>query len=276
MRSFYQNLGTFLLILLCMVPLACGEGPPAEAPAPSAASTPAKETPPPAPAPPQISPQEVVDRLHQGVDVSVHSGAVDWQAVADAGHHYAYLKATEGVDLKDSAFDDHWQRAKEAGLVRGAYHFYVTEDDPEEQAQFFIENVELRPGDLVPVVDVEVLGHGTEPGLPNRLRRFLEIIEDHYGVKPMIYTSPNFWNRHVATNFGDYPLWIAEYGVEQPQLPNGWDDWHLWQWEDDPQVPGVEKDADRSHLNRERSDLHRLVIPGPAATEEASGPEVES
>lgn len=267
-------MGTLLLLLLCALPLACGDAPPVEEPAEVSEaaedSQNAPEAPP--PPPPQISLQEIVDRLHQGVDVSVHSGAVDWAAVVEAGHHYTYLKATEGVDLKDTAFDDHWQRAKDAGLVRGAYHFYVTEDDPEEQAQFFIENVELEAGDLVPAVDVEILGHNTEPGLPNRLRRFLEIIEDHYGVKPLIYTSPNFWDRHMADDFGDYPLWVAEYGVDQPRLPKGWDDWHLWQWEDDPQVPGVEKDADRSHLNRERSDLHRLVIPGPAASAEGVRP----
>jgi lysozyme len=204
MERHHQNLGALILILLFTLASACAESPPtAEQTVPSEAEEAAAEAPPPPPPAPQISPEEVVGRMHQGVDVSMHSGAVDWQAVAGAGHHYAYLKATEGVDLKDSAFDEHWRRAKEAGLVRGAYHFYVTEDDPEEQAQFFIRNVELQPGDLIPAVDVEVLGHGTEPGLPNRLRRFLEILEAHYGVKPLLYTSPNFWDQHMAHDFGD-------------------------------------------------------------------------
>ena len=200
-------------------------------------------------------------KLHQGLDVSWHSGTVDWQQVAAAGHGFAFVKATEGVDAKDAAFDAHWPAMKAAGLVRGAYHFYVTEDDPEAQARFFIDNVVLIPGDLAPVVDIELLGHGTEPGLADRLRTFLRRLEQHYGVKPVIYTAPNFWNQYLGEGFGEYPLWVAEYGVDTPRLPQGWDDWHLWQWQGDAAVPGVEKGADLSRVNRDGQALAALVIP---------------
>lgn len=221
--------------------LASGDSPPASEPAPAAEPS-------------------IGERLHLGVDVSGHSGEVDWVEVAAAGHTYAFVKATEGVDLKDPAFDEHWEALKKAGLVRGAYHFYVTEDDPEEQARFFIETVALEPGDLAPVVDIELIGHGTEPGLPGRLQRFLVLLEQHYGVRPIIYTSPDFWDQHLTPDFGHYPLWVAEYGVTEPRLPQGWDHWHLWQWQGDATIPGVEHTADRSHLNREAPSLERLVV----------------
>jgi len=120
------------------------------------------------------------------------------------GHSFAFIKASEGVDLADPDFGANWTAAGEAGLVRGAYHFYVTEDDPEQQARLFIETVQLEPGDLAPVVDIELIGHGTPPGLPDRLRRFLELLEQRYGVRPIIYTSPKFWNTHFMG---------ARYGV---------------------------------------------------------------
>jgi len=207
------------------------------------------------------TPAEVVAELHHGVDVSGHSGTVDWEEVRAGGHTFAFVKATEGVDLEDPAFDDHWPRLQETGLVRGAYHFYVTEDDPEAQARFFIDNVVLEPGDLAPVVDVELIGHDTPPGLADRLRSFLEILEGHYGVEPIIYTSPKFWNTHLGEGFGDHPLWVAEYGVEEPAVPAGWEEWHLWQWQGDAEVPGVEKGADLSRVNRSGVDLSALVIP---------------
>lgn len=191
-----------------------------------------------------------------GIDVSHYSGAVDWQEVARAGYVFAYVKATEGVDSADPSFKDHWGRLAEAGLLRGAYHFYVTEDDPDEQARFFLDTVEHRSGDLVPVVDVEIIGHDTAPGLADRLRRFLEIVEGELDVRPMVYTEPNFWDAHLSAEFGHHPLWVAEYGTDQPRLPKGWSRWTLWQWTQDAEVPGVEKGADLSRLHPELELSH--------------------
>lgn len=215
------------------------------------------------------APPVVVDpgRLHLGLDLSGHSGSVDWRAIVEAGHSFAFIKATEGVDLEDPDFDLHWPAMKEAGIVRGAYHFFVTEDDPEAQARFFIEHVTLEPGDLAPVVDVELIGHNSPPGLPGRLKKWLALVEAHYGVKPIIYTTAEFWDEHFTDEFGDHPLWVAEYDVEEPRLPAGWKQWHLWQWKDDAPVPGVEKGADLSRVNRSGVDLSTLLIPATTLTE---------
>ena len=37
----------------------------------------------------------------RGIDVSHHQGEIDWAKVAGAGVRFAYLKATEGRDLRD-------------------------------------------------------------------------------------------------------------------------------------------------------------------------------
>jgi len=215
------------------------------------------------PTPVQSTPAQPAAGLHHGIDVSSHSGAVDWKAVRGEGHSFAFIKASEGVDLADPDFGTNWRAAGDAGLVRGAYHFYVTEDDPEQQARLFIATVDLEPGDLVPVVDIELIGHGTPSGLADRLRRFLELLEQRYGVQPIIYTSPKFWNTHFGEGFGHYPLWIAEYGVDEPTIPDGWEEWHLWQWQGDVDVEGVEKSADLSRVNLRVDDLHRLLVPHP-------------
>ncbi|HEX9749838.1 MAG TPA: GH25 family lysozyme [candidate division Zixibacteria bacterium] len=200
-------------------------------------------------------------RLHKGIDVSFHSGSVDWTAVAAQEFTFAFLKATEGDDLRDPSFGSHWSEVKSAGMARGAYHFYVTEDDPDTQAQLFIGVVELEPGDLAPVVDIELIGHHTQPGLKARLKRWLDVVESHYGVKPIIYTSPKFWNEHLGPEFGDYPLWIAEYEVDEPKVPSGWSTWHLWQCVGDTSVPGVEKGADITRLNHEAIRFSELIVP---------------
>ena len=205
--------------------------------------------------------ETIVGKLEHGIDVSCHAGEVDWDTIASQGYTFAFVKATEGDNLKDSLFDDHWAALKRKGITRGAYHFYVTEDNPEEQARFFIESVKLEPGDLVPVVDIELIGHDTQAGLAERLKTWLDIVEKHYGVKPIIYTSTHFWDAHLSADFGDYPLWLAEYDVDQPHLPQGWENWHLWQWKEDAELAGVEKGADLSRVNRDAEKLTVLLVP---------------
>ena len=201
-----------------------------------------------------------------GIDVSHHSGAVDWGVVAEHGLGFVYLKATEGIDDADPQYLSHHLAVGELGVPRGAYHFFVSEDDPDEQARFFLSQARFETGDLVPVVDVEVLGHGTSGDLNDRLRRILRILESTVGAKPMIYTNARFWDAHFAPDFGDYPLWIAEYEVDTPTLPAGWKEWSLWQFEGDATMPGIEKGADRSRL-REGLDIESLRIPQPAHVE---------
>jgi len=209
----------------------------------------------------------------RGIDVSHHSGEVDWHQVAAAGYDFAYVKATEGVDALDPKFAEHWRALAELDVYRGAYHFYVSEDDPEEQARFFLDTVDWRPGDLRPVVDVELIGHGTEPGLADRLRRFVEIVEKEVGVAPVVYTMPNFWDANLGAGFEEYPLWVAEYGVAEPRLPERWDGWHIWQHAEDQEVSGVEKGADLSRVHPDVDFRTLLISPATEADEPKPDPQ---
>lgn len=186
----------------------------------------------------------------QGFDVSHFNHTVDWGQVAGAGFDFVYVKATEGVDSGDPNFAENWRGAADAGLARGAYHFYVTEDDPRDQAHFFISTVpESDRGELIPVVDVEVVGHGTRAGWVPDLQIFLDVVEERFGSPPMIYTGPKFWNTKVSSEaFGDYPLWIAEYGAPKPTVPAGWSSWTVWQFATEQSVEGVVNGVDLNKL----------------------------
>ncbi|MEZ5313524.1 MAG: glycoside hydrolase family 25 protein [Thermoanaerobaculia bacterium] len=203
-----------------------------------------------------------------GIDVSHHSGAIDWDVVAGHEFRFVYLKATEGIDDADPMFEAFRGALDRIRVPRGAYHFFVSEDDPDEQARFFLAQAKIGPGELVPVVDVETIGHGTTGDLSRKLRRILERIEEEVGARPMIYTTARFWNAHFEPTFGSYPLWVAEYGVDEPELPAGWQEWTLWQYQGDAEIPGIEKGADRSRL-RPGLELDSLLVParrgGPAA-----------
>lgn len=181
-----------------------------------------------------------------GVDVSHHSGTVDWATVKAEGYHFAFTKATEGVDWVDPMLIENLRGIKQAGMVRGAYHFYVVGDDPNDQAQNFIKHTPLDPGDFIPVVDIETANHKeSDMLLAGELRLFLDALEQHYGVTPAIYTGLNFWKKHLGSDdFSRYPLWIAQYEVTQPTLPEPWTGYWLWQSAQDQAVGGIEKGAD--------------------------------
>ena len=186
---------------------------------------------------PTISLDRPSDRALPGLDVSYHSGRVDWAAAVAGGNRFGLTLATAGVDFCDPFFFAHWEGMRQAGLLRGAYHFFVAEDDPEQQARHFLAHVTFEPGDLAPVVDIESRKRPVAD-LSARLKRFLAIVEEAVGTKPIIYTGPSFWRSNMTDAFGEYPLWIAEYGVDSPSVPEGWTRWHLWQWRGDVELPG--------------------------------------
>lgn len=185
----------------------------------------------------------------RGVDVSHFQGAVAWDEVAAAGNSFAFAKATEGLDAFDSEFASNWQGIKAAGMLRGAYHFFRADDDGTEQARFFLSKVEFQANDMA-VVDVELLDGVSSQQLLGRLRAFLQEVRQSTGRQAVIYTDINFWNAlDAGDEFSDHPLWIAEYGVEEPKLPNGWNGWTFWQHSQTSTVPGITGDADSNVFN---------------------------
>lgn len=197
-----------------------------------------------------------------GIDVSHHQGEIDWKAVKATERQeypirFVFMKATEGGDYKDRRFADNFSQAGEMGLVRGAYHFYNPNTDPIRQADFFISQVKLQKGDLAPVLDIERKPRN-KVQLQADLKKFLNRLEQHYGVKPIIYTSYKYMERYLdAPEFRDYPLWIAHYYVDVLSYEGTW---QFWQHTDYGTVPGIEENVDLNVFNGSLEELQRFTL----------------
>lgn len=200
--------------------------------------------------------------LAAGIDVSEDQGTVDWPSVAAAGVCFAFIKATDGQDYVDPKFKQNWAGAKAAGLLRGAYHFFRAEDSPEVQAQWFWQTVGAA-SELPMVVDVEESMNQTVEVVAANLQTFLATLQQWTGnQKPMIYTMPDFWNSLGTDAFGGFPLWVAEYGVNQPRVPNGWTQWSFWQNSESGTVAGIQGSVDLDVFSGPLSALQQAYPAG--------------
>jgi lysozyme len=196
----------------------------------------------------------------QGIDVSHAQQTVDWNAVRQAGKVFVFIKATDGITYTDPLFAANWSGAKAAGLLRGAYHFYETNDDPTAQAENFLNVVKLEPGDLPPVVDIERTKGGESAGqIVKDLQTWLGVVEQATGRVPVIYTGPGYWDSLGTSAFGRYPLWVAEYGVQSPKLPAGWARWTFWQSSESGTAAGVAGPVDLDVFNGTLAELEALT-----------------
>ena len=197
-----------------------------------------------------------------GIDVSHHQGYIDWKQIKattnqDYPIRFAFIKATEGGDHKDNLFDENFNRASEAGLIRGAYHFYNPNTDPIRQADYFISQVKLKKGDLAPVLDIERKPLNKEQ-LQTDLKIFLERLEQHYGIRPIIYTSYKYKTRYLDTpEFDAYPFWIAHYYVDMLSYKGNW---QFWQHTDYGTVPGIDTNVDLNVFNGSMEELRTYRI----------------
>jgi len=185
-----------------------------------------------------------------GVDVSKFQGDIDWELAQASGVNFAYIKATEGGDHLDERFTENWHAAGQAGVLRGAYHFYYFCRTASEQANWFIENVPKDPKALPPVVDMEwnhasrtCRYHPKPAVVRNEVRVYLDRITAHYGKRPVVYVTPDFYEENNLKRVRGYSFWLRSVADHPRQRYRG-QPWAFWQYTSTGVVPGIEGDVD--------------------------------
>lgn len=199
-----------------------------------------------------------------GIDVSRHNGVIDWKEVKamnirGINIQFVFIKATEGIGSTDPQFKKNWKGSKQVGMWRGAYHYFNTGKDGREQAKNFIETLgDLEDGDLPPVLDIEVTNGVAVAELQKEAKEWLDVVEEYYKVKPIIYTNVDFYRDRLGTKFDDYPFWAAHY--EEKNQPRTARSWILWQHNEKGRVNGIRSEVDFNVFNGDLLDFRRLQV----------------
>lgn len=184
-----------------------------------------------------------------GIDLSHYQGEVFWEHIGANGKTaYVYLKATEGADRIDHMYERNIEMAQHNGLRVGSYHFYRPCTEQRKQLENF--TAQCLPGDqdLLPMVDIETAGGLPTDEFCDSLFAFLQLVEEAYRQKPLLYTYTNFYNKHLQGKIDGYPLMIAQYTDDrEPVLADG-RDITMWQYTSKGRIAGVSGYIDKSRF----------------------------
>ncbi len=204
----------------------------------------------------------------KGVDVSHYQGEIDWQALRAGGVRFAYIKATEGARFRDPRFAENWRRSGEAGIPRGAYHFFSMCKPGAEQAANFIAAIPDGDRSLPHALDAEQMeacSNGQPVADPvAEMQAFLDAVERRFGRRPLVYATREFHDTYFLSHgrlkdrLGNERFWLRSLHWE-PRF--GGTPWTLWQYHNRGRRPGIAGAVDLNAFNGSAAEFEKFASP---------------
>ena len=200
------------------------------------------------------------DAKYNGIDISSHQGYVDWAKVSsDQDICFVYIKATEGATYHSPHYIHNFTQARRHGLLVGSYHYLTSSSSVDEQFKNFSMYALKPQQDLIPMLDIETRGDWSRSQLIDSVNKFCQLVENLYGVQPMIYSTMGFYNKNLAPHFNNHHLYIGRYSNEAPEIT--WEgEYTIWQYSETGIIPGIDTYVD---LCRYRDDgwIDEILLP---------------
>ncbi len=191
-----------------------------------------------------------------GIDVSRHQGDIDWEAVADDGYEFAFIRiAYRGYGDTGSLNEDetalkNLKEAKANGIKCGVYIFSqaVNTDEALEEADFVLDILDGMELEMPVVYDPESILDDEGEKIPEA--RTSTVTKEEFtaetiafcdrikeaGYEPMVYANM-LWEAYELdmSSLTQYPFWYADY-EDSPQSPYAFT---CWQYTNEGKVNGV-------------------------------------
>lgn len=176
-----------------------------------------------------------------GIDVSHHQGTIDWVTLNNEHPEieFAYIRCAVGPKKKDHMYRRNVTEARKVGIKTGAYFYYYANRNSTEQFNHFKSQVDMSKHELIPVLDIEKPSKYGDDNLRSGLANWLALVEQEYGVQPLLYTNLGYYNQHLKGYFNSYPKWIAAYS----RCPSSVD-WSLHQYSETGRIKGIKESVD--------------------------------
>lgn len=197
---------------------------------------------------------------YNGIDISSHQGYIDWAKVSsDKDICFVYIKATEGATYRSSHYAHNITQARRHGLLVGSYHYLSSSSSIDEQFNNFSKFALKSVQDLIPMLDVEVRGEWSRSQLIDSVNKFCQLVENLYGVQPMIYSTMGFYNKNLAPIFNKHLLYIGRYSNEEPEI--NWEgEYTIWQYSETGIIPGIDAYVDLCRFHKDNW-LEDILLP---------------
>jgi lysozyme len=181
----------------------------------------------------------------RGVDVSHYDGDIAWAKLRTSGLAFVFIKATDGVDIVDDKFAQNWAGASQAGLAKGAYHFYDFCESGGAQADLFTKTVPADATTLPPTIDLEQSKEcrkmPAKAAFRKSLAAFVAKVRAKYHRDPLLYINDSIYAKYFAGENDSYKIWIADVRHTTPDLPTSW---AFWQYGWHGHVDGIDNEVD--------------------------------
>ncbi|HQS97656.1 MAG: lysozyme [Novosphingobium sp. 17-62-19] len=166
----------------------------------------------------------------QGVWLSDNNGAVDWRLLRAAGADFAYLTASEGTNVRDTAFANGVAGARSRGMQVGAVHVYDLCAPADAQAANFVTLVPRDKDMLPPAIRIDISSR-TCPEVPgeaqmqSELTTFLNQVEKHAEKAVILMVSKSVEKEfHLAARI-DRNIWVEQDFLEPAYAGRPWVMW---------------------------------------------------
>lgn len=186
-----------------------------------------------------------------GIDISAHNGMMNLYAAAEDGVEFIWIKASEGESFRDRDFRLNHQKAGDAGIKRGAYHFFRFDKDGVSQAINLLDAVGGRKLEMGVAIDVESSGNAGDIPVETVKERLAAMVDylNLRGFSPTLYCNKRDYYEYLDESFPGSRLWICSFS-EDPIA----EEWKFWQFNHHGRIDGITGNVDLNVFGGSRNE----------------------
>lgn len=186
------------------------------------------------------------NEIYRGIDISEWQGNINFKEVKKAGIDVVYIRAGQGFSYKDSMFERNYEEAKKNGFKIGVYHYVTARSvgDAKLQAKFFVSLISNKKIDCKLAMDFETFGNLDNSEINEVALAYLKELEELSKKEVIVYSNTFSAKYKFNSKVAQYPLWVAQYGVNKPQDNGKWKNWEGFQYSSTGKVSGIKGNVD--------------------------------